>query len=202
MPVLLLLAIVLGVVTGLLRGGSLDALGRVRVFRPWLLIAAIAALVIGRVIDGTFAAGWVAATVLLALFAAANIRLPGLGLVLVGVALNTAVIVANGGQMPVSMSAADRAGVSVHSIVTSTTLDPADRRTVLRPVGDVVPLAVPHVQSVVSAGDVLVAAGIGLFGALAPVRARRTLDARRMSRSRARFRSTNHAETDPVAGDA
>ncbi|MGF7237689.1 MAG: DUF5317 domain-containing protein [Frankia sp.] len=202
MPVLLLLAIVLGVVTGLLRGGSLGALGRVRVFRPWLLVAAIAALVIGRVVDGTFAAGWVAATVLLALFAATNTRLPGLGLVLVGVALNTAVIVANGGQMPVSMSAADRAGVSAHSVVTSPRLEPADAGTVLRPVGDVIPLAVPHVQRVISGGDVLVAAGIGLFGALAPVRARRTLDARRTSRAKARFRTTNRSELGPVTGDA
>jgi hypothetical protein len=199
-PVLLLLAIVIGVVTGLLRGGSLNALGRVRVFRPWLFLAALLALVVGRVIDGTFAASWVTATVLLALFAAANTRLPGLGLVLVGVALNTAVIVANGGQMPVSMWAADRAGLPASTVVSSPLLDPADSKTALRGVGDVIPLAIPHVESVVSAGDVLVASGIGLFGALAPVRARRTLDARRKSSTRGRSRTTTRSQT--VAGDA
>lgn len=199
MPLLLLLALVLGVAVSLFRRGSLEALGRIRVYRGWLFGAALAALVAGRVVAGLYAGSWIAATVLFALFAAANHRLPGLGLVLVGVALNTAVIVANGGQMPVSLAAADRAGVSEHSITSSPFLSPADSSTVLRPAGDVIPLAVPRFAGVVSPGDVFVASGVALFGGVAPVRARRTLDARRKARAVGRSRAKAARSRTPTA---
>jgi len=180
--VLLGLALVGGVVIGLARGGSLAALSRVRVHQPWLLAGVAVVLVLARAEPRLNGPGWVVATVLLAGFAAANSRLPGLSLLLAGLALNTIVIVANGGQLPVSLWGADRAGLSAEKIISSSVYEPGNGRTVLRPATDVIPLALPGAPSVVGLGDVLMASGIGLFGAVAPVRARRTLQARRRGR--------------------
>ncbi len=169
--VLLVLALVGGVTVGLIRGGTLDALVRVYVSRPWMFVATIAALSVSRFIPGLYAAAWVLATVAVALFAAANSRLPGVGLLWAGIALNTVVILANGGQMPVSLWAAERAGVSASEIYASAQHTPGDDNTVLRPATDVIPLAFPGAGAVISIGDVLAAAGVGMFGAVAPVRA-------------------------------
>ncbi|WP_052914508.1 DUF5317 domain-containing protein [Protofrankia coriariae] len=178
MFVLLVLALVGGVTVGLIRGGTLDALVRVYVSRPWMFVATIAALSVSRFIPGLYAAAWVLATVAVALFAAANSRLPGVGLLWAGIALNTVVILANGGQMPVSLWAAERAGVSASEIYASAQHTPGGDNTVLRPATDVIPLAFPGAGAVISIGDVLAAAGVGMFGAVAPVRARRTLESR------------------------
>jgi hypothetical protein len=181
--VLLVLSLVGGVVVGVVRGGTLDALGRIRVFLPVLFVLAGVVLLVGWAVPSLYSAAWVFATGLLALFAAANPRLPGLPLLLAGLALNALVIVANGGQMPVSSWATDQAGAP-SQVIQDARHEPADRSTVLRPATDVIPLAFPGVPAVVSAGDVLAAAGLALFGASAPVRARRTLDARRSHRRR------------------
>ncbi len=178
--VLLVLALVGGVTVGLIRGGTLDALVRVYVSRPWMFAATIATLIAGRLVPGLHAAAWVVATVAIVLFAAANSRLPGVGLLWVGIALNTVVILANGGRMPVSLWGAERAGVPVSELRASAQHTPGDADTVLRPATDVIPLAFPNAAAVVSIGDVLVASGIGLFGAVAPVRARRALESRRV----------------------
>jgi hypothetical protein len=164
------------------RGGTLDALGRVHIGRPVLFAAAGLALAAGRLIPALHSAGWILATVLIAVFAAANRRLPGLTLLLTGIALNAIVITANGGEMPVSLWAADRAGVPSAEIHSSDYHSPAGSDAVLRPVSDVIPLAFPSVPAVLSIGDVFIASGLGLFGAVAPVRARRTLEARRRGR--------------------
>jgi hypothetical protein len=94
-------------------------------------------------------------------FLARNRRARGTGLVAVGLLTNALVVAANG-AMPVSPQAADRAGVGVLEVLTG------DRRhelegpdTRLRALGDVVPVPLPWRPEVVSAGDVLVAAGLG-----------------------------------------
>ena len=102
---------------------------------------------------------------LLLTFAVKNVRLPGVALLLVGLALNTAVIVSNGG-MPVSAQALrsseqtdvledlQHAGADKHHLET------AD--DVLTPLGDVVGIPPPLAQAV-SIGDVLVYAGLMWF---------------------------------------
>src|SRR6185503_14492017 len=101
----------------------------------------------------------------LLVFAGANLRLPGLALILVGLALNATVIVANGG-MPVSADAlvrSDQAEVSTdlqgsgadkHHLATDD--------DVLTFLGDVIPIPSPIAQ-VVSIGDVLVYSGVVWF---------------------------------------
>ncbi len=204
--VLLVLALIGGVTVGLIRGGTPDALVRIYVARPWMFATAFAALILGRVIPGVQVAAWVTAMVTVALFAAANSRLPGLGLLLAGITLNTVVVLANGGRMPVSLSGAERAGIAVSEVWASSQYTPGDTPTVLRPATDVIPLAFPNAPAVVSIGDVLIAAGAGLFGAVAPVRARRTLEARRVRVTRSitsgAASPTPPTDPDPVAAIA
>jgi Family of unknown function (DUF5317) len=99
---------------------------------------------------------------LLILFCAVNLRLPGLPLLLVGLALNAAVITPNGG-MPVSRAALIRSGqgdvlaelqdggAAKHHVMTD-----ADVLTFL---SDVIPIGGP-IHQVASIGDVFVYAGL------------------------------------------
>nr|MDT0665237.1 DUF5317 family protein [Micromonospora sp. DSM 115978] len=154
------------------------------------------ALVLARLVPGLHSLGWIVATMLMALFAASNSRLPGLSLLLAGLALNAIVITANGGQMPVTTSDAQRAGVSAADLADDRLVELDPPNPALRVATDVIPVPLPVTPAVVSVGDVLVAAGVGLFGAVAPLRARRTLEARRRERGANRTRTAQHARRD------
>ena len=101
---------------------------------------------------------------LVALFLGGNIGLPGIPLVAAGMLLNALVIVANG-AMPVSTSATAEAGLGAEALRLDE--DPLrerlDDRTRLALLGDRVPVPAPGWAQVISAGDVLVAAGLGLL---------------------------------------
>lgn len=87
-------ALVLGLAIGLAAGGSLSNLGR-RTFR------AVPVLVVGVLLQLLDSAGALTLSyALLVLFALLNIRVPGFGLLVVGLALNAAVVMVNDG-MPV-----------------------------------------------------------------------------------------------------
>jgi len=93
----------------------------------------------------------------------ANRYVPGVSLVTLGLAVNALVVILNG-AMPVSIVAALRAaGVPITDIAAGYDARHtiAGEGTTLRPLGDVVPLPLPIRPEVVSAGDVLVAAGLG-----------------------------------------
>jgi hypothetical protein len=81
--------------------------------------------------------------------------------------------------MPVSVDRAERIGIHASDIESSRLLEPSGEDTVLGAAGGVIPFPFPGAHSMISIGDVLVAAGAGVFGAVAPVRARRSLAARR-----------------------
>ena len=103
-----------------------------------------------------------ASYLLLLLFAGVNIRISGMPLLLVGLALNAVVVIANGG-MPVSRHVLEVSGQTEalklltadegakHHIMTS-----ADRLT---PLADVIPIP-PPIGQVASVGDVFVYAGL------------------------------------------
>jgi hypothetical protein len=100
-----------------------------------------------------------ASNLLVAAFLVMNRRIPGLALILVGLALNVVVIAANG-AMPVSASAARNAGVEPpgegvgdveHELLTDETNLPW--------LGDV--LSFPGLPGVFSVGDVVLALGVG-----------------------------------------
>lgn len=109
--------------------------------------------------------GLVAVSLLAALVVVVvNRRLPGVVLIGAGLLLNALVITVNG-AMPVSLDAAARAGLSETSLRLDSDRgrEEAGPATRLRPLGDVLPLALPPRREVVSAGDVLVAAGAAAY---------------------------------------
>lgn len=167
-------------------------LTRVRVRAVRLLV--VAALV--QVATSTFAAGsapargtaLVLTTVLVGLFLVGNVRLPGVPLMALGLLLNVVVVTANA-AMPVSVGSAARAGLSRADLHLSTDAlrEPTGPGTRFAALGDVVPVALPRRPQVVSAGDVLVAAGVALLlvtaGARGPRQGRERQTPRRTVRS-------------------
>jgi hypothetical protein len=181
--------IVLAFVLGFALGGRLSRFEGVRV-RWWGLALAGLAVQFVPLPEGVGGSDLVVRTVVLAasyvaliVFAAVNVRMPGLAVILVGLSLNAIVITANGG-MPVSASAlrasdqadvlADlqRSGADKHHLQTD--------GDVLTFLGDVIPIPSPIAQ-VVSVGDTLVYAGLVWFvvaamrGRIRPARSRRSV---------------------------
>lgn len=172
----LIAVVLLGAVdVGKARGGSLRRLAMLRLPHTGLVVGAAVLAVIGQY-GGRFGlpaqTAYVACTLLsvalAAVFVVANRHVVGVPLVALGFALNALVIVANG-AMPVSQRAADFAGVS-----TDAAADGTDARhelmtpdTRLRPLADVIPLYLRSpfgwASNVYSAGDIVLAAGIGLL---------------------------------------
>lgn len=189
-------AIGLGLLAGLVRGGRPSS-----VLTPTLRL--LPALVVGFVlqwvpdllaVEGLPAFVAVAGSSLcLVGFALANLRLPGMPLVLLGLVLNTAVIVANGG-MPVRPAAVVDAGIVEPE--EAATIDVGPKRhlehddDVLVLLGDVIPVS--PLREVVSIGDLVLAAGLGtvVFRLLRP----RTDAAR--STTRAVTGATGRSATD------
>ncbi|MDP9071400.1 MAG: DUF5317 domain-containing protein [Actinomycetota bacterium] len=168
-----------GVALGYLRGGRLRHLSRLNLRAPALVAAALALqLGAGRspdrwrftVILCSYAvvAAWL---VVNAAGRPAPLRVAA-GLLAAGWVLNLAAIATNGG-MPVSLHAARQVGASPGLDVSEGHLYkhvPAGRDTTLSWLGDVIPIR--PLGSVVSAGDVVMFAGIVLVVAAAMVPAR------------------------------
>ncbi len=165
-------AVALGV--ALLRGGSLHALATAPL-RGVAWIALAIGLQVLLYLPGVRGSALIAhmgpalytASMVCALCAVLCNRRLGLGawLITAGVALNTLVILANGGSMPVAVAALRQAeGAAGVRDLTRTALfhntrlaDPASR---LAPLSDVIPVNVPGLPSnVYSLGDLLIAAG-------------------------------------------
>jgi len=172
--VIVIVLVLLGAVAiGLLRGGSSERLSQLPMRQGWLVVAAAVLTALGANAgrlglpgEPMYVGCTVTAAALVILFVARNHRLVGVPLVALGFALNAAVIVANG-AMPVSRHAADYAGVSIDSMLAG---DDARHElltdgTRLRLLADVIAVPLPAPLSagsnVVSAGDVVLAAGIG-----------------------------------------
>jgi MFS family permease len=168
--------IVLGLVLGLLAGGSVDHLARIRLRWAGVIFAAL----IGRfAIEWAISAGIpVVETLRAPLYGAAfgallaglwaNRSHPGLSLAFAGIASNTAAVLANGGHMPVWEPSLVAAGFSRSDIGTAfhTVLPAAlDARFLLRLgfLGDVLPIPIPLVRNVASVGDLFLSAGLGFF---------------------------------------
>lgn len=171
---LFLLPIAAGVVLGLARGGRLGGLADLGLRAPGLVFAALAAqAALGTgparalsegVRASAVVASYAAVGAWLALNAACGPRTlrPALALLAVGWLLNALAIVPNGG-MPVSAQGLRRAGVPADFAVEEGQLFKhvrADGDTVAPWLGDVLP--VRPLRSVVSVGDVVLAAGIAV----------------------------------------
>lgn len=158
---LLVGVVVIAVLIGYLLGGRLRGFEGFRL-RWWLLAPIGLALQLVPVTDGAATAALITSYVLLLAFTAANVRVPGVLLILLGLALNLAVIAPNGG-MPVSRDALARSGqestladLRAGEGVKHHLEEPDD---VLTPLSDVIAIGRP-IDQVASVGDVLVYVGL------------------------------------------
>ncbi len=159
---LAVITLLVAVLIGVLRGGTLHGLGMLPLQRGWFVGGAVLAQLLGGLVGGpAYAVGLVVSAGLIARFLVANRGLRGTGLLALGL-LSNALVVGVNGAMPVSLHAADRAGTTTQEILTG-----ADQRheiatagSRLRWLGDVVPVPFPVRPEVVSPGDILVAGGL------------------------------------------
>ena len=165
------MVLVLVVAVGAVLVGAVAGVGRltrIRVRAVRLLVtAALVQLLTSSLTPGSGPARWLALVLtmlLVGLFLVGNARLPGVPLMALGLLLNVLVVTANA-AMPVSVTAAQRAGLtrSELHLDTDAMREPSGPGTRLTRLGDVVPVALPGRPQVVSVGDVLVAAGVGLL---------------------------------------
>jgi hypothetical protein len=149
---------------GGLLGGSLGRLERLGLHHLPLVVAAVLVQLGGTLfLRGTaYATALIASLLLAGFFVLRNPQLPGRGLIIGGLSLNALVIAANG-AMPVATEAANRAGVSISSLRNDPRHALIDAHTHLSWLADRIPLALPWQPQVLSVGDVLVAAGVGLL---------------------------------------
>ena len=160
---LVVLVLLTALALGRLSGGRVSRLGELELDGRRLVLVALVVQAAGGLLGGpAYPYGLAVSALLVAAFLVRNRGLRGLGLVALGLAAN-AIVVALNGAMPVSERAAARAGVRDAAL--DTAADPRHEGehagTRLRALGDVVPVPLPGRPEVVSAGDVLVAAGLG-----------------------------------------
>jgi len=161
---LIMFTVVTATVAGLVAGGTFRDFPSVKIRCAWLALA-------GVVMQFIPLGGSIGTVLLYASFAALiafaiiNLRAHGFALILIGLSLNAIVIVANQG-MPVTRNALEGSHQSA-------TLDElianggakhhlADDRTILLPLGDVIPLGAP-IDQAISVGDVSVQLGAAWF---------------------------------------
>jgi hypothetical protein len=161
--VLFALAVLLGALAlGYARGGDLVQLGHLPLRSKRLVVVALLLQLLGGIAGGwRYPAGLALSALLVAAFLALNRGVRGTGLVAAGLMLNALVVGVNG-AMPVSGDAMGRARLSTQDIISGA--DPRHELvgpgTHLSLLGDRVPVFLPTHPEIVSAGDVMVAAGL------------------------------------------
>jgi len=164
---LFLFAIVLGLVLGLVTGGSFDNLTRMRFRWPWLVVGAIVVreAIVLTPLNQVNGAQYVYLAALVAIVAWTNWHwrvIRGIWLVSIGASLNVLVIAANGARMPVAPELAGRILLHRGTIGQYTVMGGSTNLNLL---GDWIRLY--PVPEAYSAGDVLVAAGLAIVVFLA-----------------------------------
>jgi MFS family permease len=173
----LIAGIVLGLVLGLLAGGSIANLGTVRLHWVGFLFAAV---IVRFTTETALGANLeLARAFQLPLFTLAygmllvglwvNRGHPGMGLAFVGVLGNALAIIINGGFMPIWLPSLLAAGFSESDVRTGfhVVLDAgagtADFLVHLGFLGDVLPVPLPFIRNVASIGDLFLTAGLAFF---------------------------------------
>jgi hypothetical protein len=176
--VFVLYAIPIGIVTGLLLGGSLARLSELRLrWVPLILLGLLVQVAIfsdaaGPTVGDAAPAVYIASAVVVLVAVLRNLAIPGVAIIAAGAGCNLAAIVANGGVMPADPGAIMAIGGSVPGYTNSVVaVDPA-----VGPLTDLFALpAWMPMANVFSIGDVLIGAGIVATIALA-MRARPTIE--------------------------
>lgn len=164
--VLVAFTVVGAVAIGHARGGRLRNLGHASLVRSWLVVVAVVAQAALAALSGRDGGSELVGRLLLLVshgallgFVWSNRFLPGMPLVLLGFGLNALVITVNG-AMPVSRAALFAVGAHPYEFAPGKhrLLDPGDP---LRLLADVLPIAL--LRTVVSVGDLVLAAGVGVL---------------------------------------
>jgi hypothetical protein len=167
--------ILLGLILGLLAGGSILNLASVRLRWVGVLLLAVILrfgteylLIRGNaVVEALRLPLFMAAFGLLLAALWVNRSHPGLRLAFVGILLNTIAIAANGGYMPIWEPSLLAAGFTVADVTPfHVLLPPGLNVEFLRhagPLADILPIPVPIIRNVASIGDVFLTAGLAFF---------------------------------------
>ncbi len=159
---LTLLAVAVGLVAGIVSGGSVGTIGRARPHWASLALIWLALTAATRWVEVPGAKGlFLGANVAALMFCAVNIRRLGTALLFCGVALNTAVIALNG-AMPYRVSSVISAGLATSASDFPQTVQtrpqlPGDLLTGL---SDIIPVNAGLIHDVLSVGDIIAALGI------------------------------------------
>ena len=172
----MLLAVVIAVVLGLIVGGRLENLARIRIrWGPLLFVAVVLRYGTEAAIRSGFEPAaelrlplYGLAFAMIAAILWANRTQPGLLIAAAGVTSNGLAIVLNGGWMPVWQPALQLVGMSPSDLAVSFhRLLPEQLGTdfLLRagPFGDLLPVPLPFLPNVASIGDTFVAAGLAWY---------------------------------------
>ena len=173
---MLIAGLLIGLIGGFAVGGRIDNLIAIRLRWPLVIFGALALRLgteaaLGRdvaIAESLRVPLLAAAYGVLAVGLWANRARPGMSLALVGIGLNAAAILVNGGFMPVwepSLTAAGFGRADVLSpihVILPATLDSAFFWSA-GPLGDVIPVPLPFLRNVLSIGDVILDAGLAFF---------------------------------------
>ena len=190
--VVVLLVVAAAMLLGRLRGGSVQALASLTMPGWSLVFLALAVQALGAFAeplglpapDVCYVVGMVLSAVLITIFVARNRDLRGMALIASGFLFNAIVITANG-AMPVSERAAARAGLVVRFTEDDAKHELLTDATRLPWLADVIPVPLPSQlgSNVLSFGDVVLAAGIGVLVTSAMLRRERPQGSARLPRT-------------------
>jgi hypothetical protein len=177
----ILYALLIGLVVGLATGGRLERLGQLQFRWGWVFLAGLAVQLVlfsDQVVQWIGNLGppvYVGSTLAVTAAIAANYRLTGMPIVLLGAVCNLAAIVANRGYMPASPAALAVLGKGVKEGYSNSALVPDPQLPWLTDVF-ALPTWLPA-SNVFSVGDVLIGVGVAVVivsamrrGAPGPVR--------------------------------
>jgi len=173
---ILLLVLAISIVIAIVRGGKLSRLASLPLRWPALPLLAFALQIVviyfpssgGQGLSSLHTAMLVGSYLILLLAIWMNRRLPGMAFIALGLLLNLAVMLANGGYMPITPDTVQRIGHGDHVVVTGTTARVGHSKDVVLPkeqthlwfLSDVFPLPPPFpLPSAFSLGDVFTAVG-------------------------------------------
>lgn len=172
----LALAVLLGLVAGKLRGGSGSEIASRDLRWVTLLMLGVAAHLLASGLDLAGASiPLIASYLLLGAFAVVNLRITGMPIFLLGLALNLAPLMVNDG-MPVRPEAVVAANVASPADLDAVDLGAGRHMETsddsLRVLGDIVPIA--PLRAIVSFGDLILAAGLAdvVANLMLPIRRR------------------------------
>jgi hypothetical protein len=177
--VILLLALPVGVVLGLLAGGRIGGLVTLRLRGETVLIASLVCQGLLPLLSAGGAErrllfwAWGATFLIAVAVCLLNLRISGMGLVAVGLALNAAVILLNGGMPVLSAAVAQTGGGNLRIAAADFAHVAVSIATRARVLADVMPIPGPSgIRGVASAGDLFLGCGIAAAIASAMAEAR------------------------------